>query len=82
MSLGASHVGPLAIYIGFHHRPHCQSDLLGPSMTSTNTIEGNSDGKQHTYDVGTKPPSFGHALRAYWAFEPKFVNLNIGQSIR
>ncbi|EPS93523.1 hypothetical protein FOMPIDRAFT_1170445 [Fomitopsis schrenkii] len=42
------------------------------------TDPGSGDGKQHTYDVGKKPPPFGHALRAYWAFDPGFVNLNIG----
>ena len=51
-------------------------------MTAISAIDDTSNGKQHTYDAGKKPPPFGHALRAYWAFDPGFVNLNIGQWIR
>ena len=48
-------------------------------MTAIPAIDDTSNGKQHTYDAGKRPPPFGRALRAYWAFDPGFVNLNIGQ---
>ncbi|KZT73541.1 PLP-dependent transferase [Daedalea quercina L-15889] len=48
-------------------------------MTAITAIDLNaSDEKQYTYDAGKKPPPFGHALRAFWAFDPGYVNLNHG----
>ena len=31
-----------------------------------------------TYDATQKPPSFGHALKQYFAFDKDYVNLNHG----
>ena len=30
--------------------------------------------------VGLTPPPFGHAMRQFWAFDPKYINLNHGKS--
>ncbi|GBE88395.1 Hercynylcysteine sulfoxide lyase [Sparassis crispa] len=34
--------------------------------------------KGHTYDAGSEPPPFGHALKHFWAFDAGYVNLNHG----
>ncbi|KZT73540.1 PLP-dependent transferase [Daedalea quercina L-15889] len=31
-----------------------------------------------TYDVNEKAPAFGHAIRSFWGFDPKYINLNHG----
>ncbi|EKM58287.1 uncharacterized protein PHACADRAFT_252498 [Phanerochaete carnosa HHB-10118-sp] len=31
-----------------------------------------------TYDPSTSPPPFGHAMRKYWGFDEKYVNVNNG----
>ena len=33
-----------------------------------------------TYDVNQKPPPFGHPLKAYFALDKDYVNLNHGAS--
>lgn len=32
-----------------------------------------------TYDPNAPPPAFGHAMRKYWGFDDKYVNVNHGK---
>ena len=75
-SLVSHQVRPGAIYIALLFPSELSFGLV--RMTAIPAIDDTSNGKQHIYDAGKKPPPFGHALRAYWAFDPGFVNLNIG----
>ena len=34
-----------------------------------------------TYDTNEKPPAFGHPLKAYFAIDDDYVNLNHGMGI-
>ena len=44
--------------------------------TPTSIVMENTEG--FTYDPSATPPSFGHAMRKYWGFEEKYVNVNHG----
>lgn len=49
------------------------------SARHTAAAEGTPHVKIGLWDyVGTTPPPFGHPMRQFWSFDPKYINLNHG----